>query len=422
MPARHESLRGLRAAVPASENSNEGSGLQHFHHNWLVLCLAGSISGSCLPASSQTDPRPSAIALEKEGRNPEAEVAWKAVSKHQPSNPEPYAHLGLLEARQEHFPEAISYYRKALALAPSMPGLRLNLGLAYFKSGDYKQAIAIFEPELKQKPDDQQLNILVGMSHYGLGQYGAASPYLQRAANGDPQNLALLLTLAHSCLFAAQYPCVLDSFHKIVALNAESAEAYMLMGEALDEMKDHEGAVREFRAAEKANSKEVNVHFGLGYLLWTKGQYPEAATEFQAEIDNDPQHLQGMLYLGDSELQMGRPNDALPLLEKVAALSPTSGMAHRDLGIIYADQDRPQDALAEFQTAIKIAPNDVNAHYRLARLYRSMGKTAEAKAEFDKAASLNKAEDDRLLKVMSTIPTRDQNTNTRAGANAPKQQ
>ena len=33
-----------------------------------------------------------------------------------------------------------------------------------------------------------------------------------------------------------------------------------------------------------------------------------------------------------------------------------------------------------------------------------MGKAAEAKAEFDKASSLNKAEDERLLKVMSTIP------------------
>ena len=88
-----------------------------------------------------------------------------------PSNPEPYAHLGLLEARQEHYPDAIRYYRKAFALAPAMPGLRLNLGLAYFKKGDYKQAIAMFEPVLKQKPDDQQLNILMGMSHYGLAQY-----------------------------------------------------------------------------------------------------------------------------------------------------------------------------------------------------------------------------------------------------------
>ncbi len=38
-----------------------------------------------------------------------------------------------------------------------------------------------------------------------------------------------------------------------------------------------------------------------------------------------------------------------------------------------------------------------------------MGQTAEAKAEFDKAGSLNKAEDERLLKIMSKIPANNQN-------------
>jgi tetratricopeptide (TPR) repeat protein len=372
-----------------------------------TLCLASILAGWNLCAPAQENQRELAFSLERQGRTQDAESAWQSISKQQPSNPEPYAHLGLLEAHQEHYPEAIRYYRKALALAPAMPGLRLNLGLAQFKDGDYKQAILAFEPLVKAQPDDQRLNILVGMSHYGLGQYGAASPYLKRAAASDPRNLTLLLTLAHSCLLSSQYPCVLDTFHQIVALNAESAEADMLVAEALDEMKDHEGAMREFRAAIQANPKEPNVHFGLGYLLWTKGQYADAAKEFQAELDNDPQHRQAMLYLADAEIQMNRDDDATSLLEKLVKLDPANAMAHRDLGIVYADQERKQDAQAEFLAAINLKPNDVNAHWRLGRLYRSMGKTAEAKAEFDKANSLNKAEDERLLKVMSTIPNRE---------------
>jgi len=62
------------------------------------------------------------------------------------------------------------------------------------------------------------------------------------------------------------------------------------------------------------------------------------------------------------------------------------------------------EALREFQTAAKLAPGDVNAHWRLGRLYRTMGKTAEAKVEFDKAKTLNRNEDERLLKVMSKTP------------------
>jgi tetratricopeptide (TPR) repeat protein len=375
-------------------------------HN-LALYVALILAGCSLLASSQSEQRQAAISLEQQGKSSEAEAAWRAISKEQPSNPEPFAHLGLLEARQEHYSEAIEMYRKAYALSPQMPGLRLNLGLALFKDGDYTQAIEMFEPLQKAAPDDQRLNVLLGMSHYGLAHYAAATPYLKRAATEDPNNLTLLLTLAHSCLLSQEYPCVLDAFHQIVALNAESAEADMLVGEALDQMKDRAGAIREFRAAVQANPREPNVHFGLGYLLWTDRDFPEAAKEFQAELTNDSRHLQALFYLADTQMQMGETDEATPLLEKLVNLSPQNAMAHLDLGIVYADQGHKSEALAQLKQSIRIAPSNVNAHWRLGRLYRSMGMKAEAKTEFDKASSLNKTEDERLLKVMSTIPASD---------------
>ncbi|HLY43218.1 MAG TPA: tetratricopeptide repeat protein [Terracidiphilus sp.] len=370
----------------------------------LAACLLGLVGAWALSAMAQSDPRAAAFTLEQEGKTAEAEAAWTALARQYPSNPEPYAHIGLLEARQEHYPEAIANYKKAMALAPSMPGLRGNLGLAYYKAGDYREAIREFDPMLKAQPDDQRLTILIGLSHYGINEFAAAIPYLKQASEKDPQNLTLLLTLAHSCLFAHQYQCVLDSYHSIIALNAESAEADMLVGEALDEMKDHEGAIREFRAAISADPQEPNAHFGLGYLLWTKGQYPEAAKEFQAEVDNDPHHLQAIYYLADSEIQMNQEDAAKPLLEQLVMAAPGNERAHLDLGIVLADQGSKDGALREFQTAAKLSPDDVNVHWRLGRLYRTMGKTAEAKAEFDKAKTLNKSEDERLLKVMSKIP------------------
>ena len=296
-------------------------------------------------------------------------------------------------------------YRKALAINPDIPGLRLNLGLALFKSGELKEALAEFQKCLKAAPRFAR-RTASEYSHRHVALWPGAicrsrSLSLKRPPQTTRRIFALRLTLAHSCLWSKQYPCVLDAFHQIVALNAESAEAYMLMGETLDEMKDPVGAVREFRNAVKANPKEPNVHFGLGYLLWTKGQYPEAAAEFQAELDNDPHHQQAMLYLADAKMQMNQADEAQPLLEKLVKLDPGNAMAHRDLGIVYADQGRKEDAVAELEAAIKIAPKDVNAHYRLARLYRSMGRSAEAKAEFDKASTLNKAADEELYKKIA---------------------
>ena len=370
-----------------------------------IATLAITALGAAI-AVAQTDPGQVAFSLEREGKLVEAEAAWSALALQYPTNAEPLAHMGLIESRREHYAEAIKYYRRAMALNPAMPGLRLNLGIAFFKAGDYQQAIQELEPLLKAQPDNQQLAILIGMSHYGLKQFDKATPLLKTASGQDPQNTTLLLTLAHSCLLSSQYPCVVDSYHRLIDLNAESAEADMLVGEALDEMNDPEGAVRELRAAVAANPKAPNAHFGLGYLLWKKGQYPDAAEQFQKELENDPRHVQALLYLADAKMQMNQMDDAQSRLEEIEKIDPDIAMQHLDLGIVYADSGRKEDARAQFKTAIKLSPKNVNAHYRLARLYRSMGMTAEAKVEFDKASSLNKAEDDRLLKVMSAIPTR----------------
>jgi len=368
---------------------------------WLALGMA-----SCsLPVLSQDTPAKMAPPLDQHENATESEAALIALSKAQPTNPEPFARLGLLEARRGNYPQAITFYRKAMALNPTMPGLALNLGLALFKDGQYKPAIQIFTPMLKAQPpsspEKQRLTILLGMSHYGLGEFQAAVPYLQQAADVDAQNLPLLLTLAHSCLLSKQYPCVLDAYHRMVAQNAESAEADMLVGEALDEMKDTAGATQEFRAAVQANPKEPNVHFGLGYLLWKQMLYQEAAQEFQAELDNTPDHAQAMLYLADAYIETNRLKDAEPFLEKLVKSNPEMPRAHLDMGIVYAADDRKEDAQRELKAAAALKPNDVNVHMRLGRLYRSMGKTAEAKSEFDTASSLTKADYDGVLAAMS---------------------
>ena len=386
--------------------SVQGARVKRVLQPGFILALTVACAMAQGPAAKTPEgQRETALALEQQGKYTEAETAWQAYLKAHSSNPEPYAHLGLLEARQEHYKEAVPFYRKALAMNPNVPGLRLNLGLALFKAGDLKQAIHEFKALLKaaapDSADAQRLTILIGMSHYGLAEYAEAAPFLKEAAARDQQNLPLRLALAHSCLWSKQYQCVLDVYHEILTLNSESPEADMLAGEALDEMKDKDGATKMFRAAVQANPKEPNVHFGLGYLLWTQRKYPEAVQEFQAELANDPDHVQAILYLADADIQMSHHETALPLLEKVVQLDPSQSLAHLDLGIIYSDAGRNDDAVRELSLAARLTPDDVNVHWRLGRLYRTLGKKEEAKAEFEKASSLNKAVDDALFKKMS---------------------
>ncbi len=367
----------------------------------LLGLMLGSWSVCAWPQAEQQQATNSA---EQQAKTNDAEVMWRNAAKAHPMDPIPLANLGLLEARKGHYPQAIALYRKAMALQPSLPGLRLNMGLAYFKNSQFKEAIQMFAPLLKGEAagsqEAQRLTFLMGMSHYGLGEYKAAAADLKEAADNDPQNLPLLLTLAHSCLLSEQYPCVVDTYHRMVLLDAKSAEADMLVGEALDEMKDLPGATKEFRAAVEANPKEPNVHFGLGYLLWKQVQYPEAAKEFQAELENTPHYTQATLYLADCYIRMDRMDEAKPLLLEVVKENPGLYMGRVDMGIVYAAMGDNEEAVREFKAATRLEPDEVNAHMRLGRLYRSMGQTAEAEKEFDIAKGLNEATNEGLSHVL----------------------
>jgi tetratricopeptide (TPR) repeat protein len=379
----------------------------------LIAVSAGCLGQAAAPAEPQ---KQQAIAFEQQAKNAEAEAAWRGIVKAHPADAEAYAHLGFLEARQERYKEAVPLYLKALALDAAMPGLKMNLGLAEFKSGELKDAIETFTPLLRSEPADSsealRLTTIIGIAHYGLGEFAAAVPDLKEAATADPKNLPFRLMLAQSYLASKQYSQVLDVYHEILLLNAESAEADMLAGEALDEMKDHAGAIAQFRAAVKADPKVPNVHFGLGYLLWSQSQYEEAAKEFQAELVNVPDSEQSMAYLADAEIRMSQPEAARPLIEQAIRIDPRMELPHLDLGILNSDAGHNEVALREFQEAAKLSPGDVNAHYRLARLYQSMGRKDEAKVEFDKTSSLHKAENATIFEELDKARARGKQSDT----------
>jgi tetratricopeptide (TPR) repeat protein len=225
---------------------------------------------------------------------------------------------------------------------------------------------------------------------------------LKSAAAADQQNLQFRLLLAHSCLSSRQFQCVLDTYREILTLNAESAEADMLAGEAMDEMRNPGGAIEQFRAAVKADPKEPNVHFGLGYLLWTQNQFDEAAREFQAELANVPMNAQALTFLADADMQTNHAPDAMPLIKKALTIDTRIGRAHLDLGILYADDGRNEDAIRELKEAARLMPEDANPHWRLARIYQAMGNKSQANLEFQKTRNLHKAENDTIMSKLRT--------------------
>jgi tetratricopeptide (TPR) repeat protein len=363
-----------------------------------------AVAGIGQVSSTNDNRRSAALALEHQGRLSDAEAAWQAIAKIHPDDAEAYAHLGLLEAHQEHYKEAVPFYLRALALNPKMPELRLNLGLAYFKAGELNSAVRIFTPLLHEtadgSPEALRLTTLIGLADYGTGAYRAAIPHLKKATAADPQNMPFRLMLAHSCLWSKEYQCVLDVYREILIFNPESAEADMLAGEAYDEMKNEPRAIEQFQAAVKADPKEPNVHFGYGYLLWRVLKFDEAEKEFRSELANNPEHALALTYLADAEIHLNHSEEAATYLQNAIRVNPSIALAHLDLGVVYRGQGRNDDALRELKAAESLSPDEPQIHWHLGRLYQSMGQKAEARVEFAKTQSLQKASNQSLVEKL----------------------
>ena len=362
-----------------------------------LLACAGSLQ-------AQEPTRAAAITLEQQDQTLEAEAAWKSLAAQNPRNPEPLAHIGLLESRQEHFDQAAAFYSQAYTLAPTMPGLQMNLGLADFKASHFADAIKVFEAVAATHPSielSNRLTILLGMAHYGIGDYLVAIPYLERATQQDAQSLPLRLTLAHSCLWSKQYTCVERVTRQILNLAPDSAEADMLAGEALDDDGNDTGAIAQFRAAVTANPQEPNANFGLGYLLWKQHHFPEAVPAFEAELTLDATHAQARAYLGDCLVEMADYSAAEAQLVQAVQADPKNSMAHRDLGIVYASTSRNELAVEQLQTAVQLNSADYATHWRLAKVYRVAGEKEKAAAEFALASKMTRSENDALVQKLA---------------------
>jgi tetratricopeptide (TPR) repeat protein len=84
--------------------------------NWksefvLVVFLGASVAAL---AAAQASTAAEAIALEQQGKLPEAAAAWKAVTVRNPTDAAAFASLGVVLAKQGQYSDATNAYRKAL--------------------------------------------------------------------------------------------------------------------------------------------------------------------------------------------------------------------------------------------------------------------------------------------------------------------
>ncbi len=341
-----------------------------------------------------------ALALQQSGDWAAAEAVWRQLTRAAPADYRYWTSLGACLAHQGRFEEAIEDYRKSLRLSPHDPQTNFNLGLACFKTGKLERAIqplTVAEGALPQGAE--QARLLLGMSYYGTGQAAKAIPYLERAAEHEPANAELQLTLARAYLQANAFDKAREQFVRMLSINSDSAQVHLLLAEAYDGLGKTEDALAEFRLA-AGDGRTRGAHFGAGYLLLRDKHYDEAIAEFRQELTANPNGYAALGYLGDALLKAGNSQDAFSCLRASIAAEDKLWITHFDLGIIAETAKDYPGAINQFRQAITVNARRPEVHYRLAQAYAAVGQSAEAQAERRKVQALHaERNDDLVMKV-----------------------
>jgi Flp pilus assembly protein TadD len=318
----------------------------------------------------------------------------KCLSKNPPTSPM-LSNLGIAYAQQKKFPEAIQAYGQALALDPDNATVRINLGLAYMKTDRAKEASAEFARSLMANPHDAKALELLAYAHFALGDYALAgyeAGVVHEASPGDPSAAYILgASYLRLGMNVQAIPLIESSLSQV-----KSADAYVILGEALLAVKNGPAALGAFREAEKLNPNLPGLYADLGAALAAVTELDDAKAAFLKELARDPDNFKANYMLGQWERHSGDNAEALKYLEKASKLEPDDPNSAYELCVLAAQSQDYQKAEAILESILQKFPSFTDGHVLLAQVYSRLHETEKAKKERTIAAALQEADRARL--------------------------
>ena len=148
-------------------------------------------------------------------------------------------------------------------------------------------------------------------------------------------------------------------------------------------------AQRELNALAGQQPEPANVERLRGMVSYEKGEMPEAEAAFARAVTEDPGDQVSMQMQGVVLFRLGKPAEAIPLLEKAHG---SGSIANADpnyvLALCYIDTSRYDDARHAFAAQYGFEPDSAAAWLLTARMLFRQEQTAPAEADARKALQL----------------------------------
>lgn len=147
------------------------------------------------------------LALQKAGRMPEAERAYRAVLSQAPQHPMALHLAGTVVGQLGRWGEAIALLQRSLALHPADPMAWNNLATAMLDAGDATGALDAADRSLALAPDYASAWFSWGSAASGVGRHADAVEAFRRVVSLQPQHALAWAGMWRAAVAVCDWPC-----------------------------------------------------------------------------------------------------------------------------------------------------------------------------------------------------------------------
>lgn len=292
-----------------------------------------------------------AVAHHQAGQFQEAERLYRAVLQIYPNHPDANHNLGVLAVQAKQPIASLPHFMAALEADPACGQYWLSYIDALLQAGQLETARQVLAHAQRQ------------------GLHGEAADTLAvRLGSGEPvanQSENHRLDDAPQALSAAQRDAAKQ---RISAKPAKFAKKAIPAG----------------MAGQEPSLQDIN----MLVALFNNGRYAEMEILARKVAERFPDNGIGWKAVGAALLQQWRYADALPPLQKAAALLQGDAETHNNLGNAFLNLGRFAEAEASYRRALEIKPDYVEVHSKLGNTLKNQGRFAEAEASYRRALEI----------------------------------
>jgi len=362
-----------------------------------LLTLSCILFGGRVYAFEQNPGFPEVERLVQQGRLAEAESKIEEQLAQHPSV-DGYNLLGIIESDKQDFPAAVAALQHALQLSPNSAPTHNNLGNVYVAEKKLDAAEKEFRTGLRLDPKNRDANYNLGVLLMARGSPGEAIPYFERVR---PANAETSLNLIRAYLESKRTSEALRIAADLSQLHKNDIRLHFSLGVLLASEGQYKTAQLELEKADALNPESFEITYNLGQTLLRNRQYPQAELVLKRALAAKPESSETLYLLAQVLADESRPMDALALLVRAHKRAPENPDIILLMAQISMSQNYFEDAIPLLESGVAIAPQRVDLHAALGESYLRSGRSEKAVEEFEKVIAIEPSAPSYALLALS---------------------